>query len=299
MSTSVVSYIPSGLKSIWDDYFGLCKPRVVAVLLLTAIVGMFLAGPSLQDATSMILATLGIGLCASSAAAFNHVVDRRFDAVMYRTNKRPLPSGRLTSKQAIIFATTIGIVGFIVLFMWVNPLTAYLTLVSLVGYALVYTAFLKRATPQNITIGGLAGAAPPLLGWVAVSGQFEANSLLLVLIIFAWTPPHFWALAIHKREDYARAGIPMLPVTHGVEFTKIQILLYTLLMILTTALPFLVGMSGVIYLFGVAMLNMRFLYFSLRLFGRDDAVPLKMFWYSIRYIMWLFAFLLIDHYVSF
>jgi protoheme IX farnesyltransferase len=179
----------------------------------------------------------------------------------------------------------------------VNPLSAYLTLASLIGYALIYTAFLKRATPQNITIGGLAGAMPPLLGWVSITGTLEPNSLLLVLIIFAWTPPHFWALAIHKREDYAKAGIPMLPVTHGVAFTRLQILLYTCLLVLTTALPFITAMSGLIYLFGVVLLNMRFMYFALQLFGNDESVPLRMFWYSIRYIMWLFAWLLVDHYI--
>lgn len=284
-------------RTDWKDYINLCKPRVVAVLLLTAFVGMCLSTKSLPDVWLMVVALIGIGLCASSAAAFNHVVDRRFDAVMYRTRNRPLPTGKVNPFQAIGFASFIGIVGFLILYFLVNPLTAYLTLASLVGYALIYTAFLKRATPQNITIGGLAGAAPPLLGWTAVTGTFEPNSLLLVLIIFAWTPPHFWALAIHKREDYAKAGIPMLPVTHGVSFTRLQILLYTLLMISSTTLPYLTGMSGLIYLTGVAVLNTKFLYFSLQLFKDDESVPIRMFWYSIRYIMWLFAFLLVDHYL--
>jgi len=281
----------------WRDYYHLCKARVVAVLLLTAVVGMYLATPELPDFFLVITATFGIGLCASSAAAFNHVLDRRFDAVMYRTRNRPLPSGKVGTQQAIVFATGIGGFGFVILYFLVNPLTAYLTLLSLVGYALVYTAFLKRATPQNITIGGLAGAMPPLLGWTAMTGSFDGESLLLVLIIFAWTPPHFWALAIHKREDYAKAGIPMLPVTHGIEFTKLQILLYTFLMIIMTALPYVVGMGRLIYLLAIIVLNVRFLYFALQLFSTDESIPLRMFWYSIRYIMWLFFWLLVDHYL--
>jgi protoheme IX farnesyltransferase len=283
----------------WRDYYNLCKARVVAVLLLTAVVGMFLATPEVPNLILVVTATIGIGLCASSAAAFNHVLDRRFDAIMYRTRNRPLPSGKVGTQQAVLFAIIIGALGFSILYLLVNPLSAYLTLASLIGYALIYTAFLKRATPQNITIGGLAGAMPPLLGWVSITGTLEPNSLLLVLIIFAWTPPHFWALAIHKREDYAKAGIPMLPVTHGVAFTRLQILLYTCLLVITTALPFVTAMSGLIYLFGVVLLNMRFMYFALQLFGNDESVPLRMFWYSIRYIMWLFAWLLLDHYLIF
>ncbi|SBS36301.1 Protoheme IX farnesyltransferase [Marinomonas aquimarina] len=282
----------------WKDYYHLCKPRVVAVLLLTALVGMCLADSRLPNPLQLFVALLGIGLCASSAAAFNHVLDRRFDVMMARTRHRPLPTGHLRPSQAIAFACIIGVIGFLVLFEWVNPLTAYLTLASLLGYAVIYTAFLKRATPQNITIGGLAGAMPPLLGWVAVTGEIEPNSLLLVLIIFAWTPPHFWALAIHKRKEYALAGVPMLPVTHGVAFTRLQILLYTLLLILTTALPFVTGMSGIVYLLGVAALNLRMLMFALQLYNEDESIPIKMFWYSIRYIMWLFALLLVDHYLS-
>ncbi|TBR41067.1 protoheme IX farnesyltransferase [Marinomonas agarivorans] len=283
--------------AIWRDYYDLCKVRVVAVLLLTAIVGMLLASPHLPDLSKVIIATLGIGLCASSAAAFNHVLDRRFDALMYRTNQRPLPRGKVTTQQAVLFATSIGCLGFIILYFLINPLTAYLTLLSLIGYAVIYTAFLKRATPQNITIGGLAGAMPPLLGWVAMTNTLEANSLLLVLIIFAWTPPHFWSLAIHKRQDYAKAGIPMLPVTHGVQFTKLQILLYSLLMMATTVLPYIVNMSGLIYFVAVFFLNCRFLYFALQLFSTNESIPLRMFWFSIRYIMWLFFWLLIDHYI--
>lgn len=282
----------------WQDYYRLCKPRVVAVLLLTALVGMCLADSRLPNPVQLFLALLGIGLCASSAAAFNHVLDRRFDVMMARTRNRPLPAGHLRPSQAITFASIIGVLGFLVLYSLVNPLTAYLTLASLLGYAVIYTAFLKRATPQNITIGGLAGAMPPLLGWVAVSGEIEPNSLLLVLIIFAWTPPHFWSLAIYKRKEYSLAGVPMLPVTHGVAFTRLQILLYTLLLILTTALPFVTGMSGIVYLLGVAALNLRMLMFALQLYKKDESIPIKMFWYSIRYIMWLFALLLVDHYLS-
>lgn len=281
----------------WKDYYQLCKPRVVAVLLLTALVGMCLASRDLPDPIQVTVALIGIGLCAASAAAFNHVLDRRFDGVMSRTRNRPLPTGHLRPAQAIAFACIIGITGFVLLFVLINQLTAYLTLASLLGYAVIYTAFLKRATPQNITIGGLAGAMPPLLGWVAITGEFEPNSLLLVLIVFAWTPPHFWSLAIYKRNDYAEAGVPMLPVTHGVAFTRLQIVLYTLLLILTTALPFVTGMSGMIYLLGVVALNVRMLMFALQLYNEDEAIPIKMFWYSIRYIMWLFALLLVDHYL--
>ena len=283
----------------WRDYLELCKPRVVGVMLLTAVVGMFLAVPGLPPFSDVIFGSLGIALAAGSAAALNHIADRHIDARMARTHRRPLPQGRVAPFHALLFAALIGIGGIAILVFYVNPLTAWLTLASLIGYALVYTLFLKRATPQNIVIGGIAGAAPPLLGWVAVTGTLEPNALLLVLIIFAWTPPHFWSLCIHKRDDYARADIPMLPVTHGVRYTSLQILLYTILMIATTLLPVMTGMSGIIYLVGVSLLNIRFLQWALRLYrGRDSTAPMAMFRYSINYIMGLFVVLLVDHYGS-
>lgn len=278
-------------------YLELCKPRVVAVMLLTAIVGMFLATPGLPDIATVIWATLGIGAMAGGAAAVNHVMDRQIDARMARTHRRPLPQGKISANQALGFAALLSVAGMLILLVMVNQMTAWLTLAALVGYAVIYTVLLKRATPLNIVIGGIAGAAPPLLGWVAVTGAVEADSLLLVLIIFAWTPPHFWALCIHKKDDYARAGIPMLPVTHGESYTRLQILLYSVLMVLTTLFPFMTGMSGLIYLLGVTVLNARFIQWAWRVFqGRDRQAPLAMFWFSIKYIMWLFAVLLLDHY---
>lgn len=281
----------------WRHYLELCKPRVVAVMLLTVVVGMFLAVPGLPTLSNVIWGVLGIGLVASAAAAVNHVMDRKIDAKMCRTHRRPLPQGKINPVNALLFAAVLGVTGETILVVLVNPLTAWLTLLALIGYALIYTVFLKRATPQNIVIGGIAGAAPPLLGWVAVTGVIEPDSLLLVLIIFAWTPPHFWSLCIHKKEEYANAGIPMLPVTHGESYTRLQILLYTLLMIITTVFPFMTGMSGIIYLIGATVLNLRFLYWALRVYKAEDkAAPLAMFWYSIKYIMWLFVVLLVDHY---
>ncbi|MCV6611472.1 MAG: heme o synthase [Amphritea sp.] len=292
--------IESGLTSVQETcraYLELCKPRVVAVMLLTAVVGMFLAAPGLPDIYTIIWATLGIGLMAGGAAAVNHVMDRQIDARMARTHRRPLPQGKVSAAQALIFAGLLSMAGMMILTLLVNQLTAWLTLAALVGYAVIYTVLLKRATPLNIVIGGIAGAAPPLLGWVAITGAVEADSLLLVLIIFAWTPPHFWALCIHKKDDYARAGIPMLPVTHGESYTRLQILLYSVLMVLTTLFPFMTGMSGLIYLAGMTVLNIRFMQWAWRVYhGTDSQAPLAMFWFSIKYIMWLFAVLLLDHY---
>lgn len=282
----------------WRDYLELCKPRVVAVMLLTAIVGMCLATPEFPPVSIVISATLGIGLMASGAAAVNHVMDRNIDAKMARTHRRPLPQGKIGETRALIFAAMLSLSGVAVLIVWTNILTAWLTLGALIGYALVYTMVLKRATPLNIVIGGIAGAAPPLLGWVAVTGQIEPDSLLLVLIIFAWTPPHFWALCIHKKDDYARAGVPMLPVTHGEEYTRLHIMLYTVLMVITTLFPFMTGMSGAIYLIGVMLLNLRFIQWAIRVYRADDtAAPMAMFWFSVKYIMWLFVVLLVDHYI--
>ncbi|MGF1762367.1 heme o synthase [Aliivibrio kagoshimensis] len=283
--------------SQWHDYYELTKPKVVALMLLTVLVGMCLALPGALPLQALILGLLGIGLMAGSAAALNHVIDRKIDHEMARTHRRPLPEGKLSPKKALIFAFSIGIIGFVLLFTWVNPLTAWLTFASLIGYAVVYTLYLKRATPQNITIGGLAGAMPPLLGWTAVTNEFHGHALLLVIIIFAWTPPHFWALAIHRKEDYAKVNIPMLPVTHGVEFTKTCILLYTLLLAVATLFPVVVGMSGFIYLLGSSALSMGFIYKAWQLKYRERAgMAMGLFRFSIYHLMVLFVLLLVDHY---
>ena len=282
----------------WRDYLTLTKPRVVAVLVLTSMVGMLLARPVLPSVELFILANLGIGLAASAAAAVNHVVDRRIDAMMTRTKHRPVSEGKVSPINALLFAFALGVTGLGILVIVANPLTALLTFASIIGYAVIYTLYLKRATPQNIVIGGLAGAAPPLLGWVAVTNTIDPHALLLVAIIFAWTPPHFWALCIAKKEDYATADVPMLPVTHGDEYTRLQMLLYTILMVLVTMLPYLSGMSGVLYLLGVTIINARFLILLKKHSDtKDPQDAMALFWYSIRYIMWLFLFLLVDHFV--
>lgn len=282
----------------WRDYLTLTKPRVVAVLVLTSMVGMLLARPVLPSVELFILANLGIGLAASAAAAVNHVVDRRIDAMMTRTKHRPVSEGKVSPINALLFAFALGVTGLGILVIVANPLTALLTFASIIGYAVIYTSYLKRATPQNIVIGGLAGAAPPLLGWVAVTNTIDPYALLLVAIIFAWTPPHFWALCIAKKEDYATADVPMLPVTHGDEYTRLQMLLYTILMVLVTMLPYLSGMSGVLYLLGVTIINARFLILLKKHSDtKDPQDAMALFWYSIRYIMWLFLFLLVDHFV--
>jgi protoheme IX farnesyltransferase len=282
----------------WRDYLELTKPKVVALMLLTSVIGMFMAVPGMVPLDILIFGNLGIGLCAGAAAAVNHVVDSRIDLVMARTRNRPLAQGRVSTLQASLFALGIGLLGMILLLVLVNPLTAWLTLASLVGYAFIYTLFLKRATPQNIVVGGLAGAAPPLLGWVAVTGEVHGHALLLVLIIFAWTPPHFWALAIARREEYAAVDIPMLPVTHGVAFTKLYILLYTLIMFAITLLPFATLLSGPLYLVGAIILGAGFLYWALVLmFGEDETAPMQTFYYSIVYLGFLFIVMLLDHYL--
>ncbi|CAM5199706.1 heme o synthase [Alishewanella longhuensis] len=282
---------------LWRDYLELTKPKVVALLVLTAWVGMVLASDSLASWPLLISATLGIGLLSAAAAALNHVVDQRIDAQMARTHSRPVARGRVSSKNAIVFACSLALSGFLLLYFAVNPLTAWLTLLSLFGYAVVYTMFLKRATPQNIVIGGLAGAMPPLLGWTAVTGELHGHALLLVMIIFAWTPPHFWALAIHRRDDYARVNMPMLPVTHGIDFTKGAILLYTLLLCLVCLLPYIVGMTGAIYLVGSTLLNLRFLQYAWKLkFAADSSTAMATFKFSIVHLMVLFLVLLVDHY---
>jgi protoheme IX farnesyltransferase len=293
------------MAATFRQYWDLTKPRVVALIVFTALVGMLLAVdgvPNAAQAARGAVAFVGIWLAASSAAAINQILDARIDAKMARTSWRPIVVGQITPRQALLFALALAALSMLVLVLWVNPLTAALTFLSLIGYAVVYTVFLKRATPQNIVIGGIAGAAPPLLGWAAITGmQGEwdwAHALLLVLIIFLWTPPHFWALAIFRREDYARAMVPMLPVTHGVEYTRWQILIYTALLVLATLLPFAVAMSGWFYLGGALVLGGVFLYYAWRLMDPpDEFYAMRVFNYSIVYLMALFAFLLLDHWL--
>ena len=280
----------------WRDYLALCKLKVVALIVFTAIVGMFLATPGMVPLGALVFGTLGIGLAAASAAAINHVVDSGVDARMARTRNRPLPTGQLNSRNSLVFALSLGALAMIILVVFVNTLTALLTFTSLIGYAVIYTMYLKRATPQNIVIGGAAGAAPPVLGWTAVTGQLDPHALLLFLIIFTWTPPHFWALAIHRRAEYADVDIPMLPVTHGVPFTRLQVLLYTILLLVVSVLPFVTHMSGLLYLVGALLLGAGFLRYALRLMC-TDTIAMKTFGYSIVYLMGIFALLLVDHYV--
>jgi protoheme IX farnesyltransferase len=285
-------------RASWRDYYEMTKPNVVMLLLLTAVVGMCLASPGWVDATALICGLLGIGMLSASAAVINHVVDHKIDSQMARTFNRPVAKGKVSIAKASWFAAGLGVMGFVVLSLWVNMLTAWLTLASLVGYAVVYTMFLKRATPQNIVIGGIAGAAPPLLGWTAVTGEIHAHALLLVLIVFTWTPPHFWALAIHREKDYAKAKVPMLPVTHGIEFTKTSVLLYTVLLSLVCLLPYLVGMSDLIYLVGSSLLNVGFMHYAVKLkFAATSQTAMKTFKFSIVHLMVLFVVLLFDHYV--
>ena len=279
-------------------YFELTKPRVVALIVFTAVIGMFLAVPGLPPWKPVLFGSLGIWLAASSAAAINHLLDQRIDALMARTAHRPLPTGGLNSRQVLVFAIVLGVLSMILLVWQVNVLTAWLTFASLIGYAIVYTGYLKRATPQNIVIGGAAGAAPPVLGWAAISNTVDPHALLLFLIIFIWTPPHFWALAIFRREDYARALIPMLPVIYGVTYTRWQILFYTILLFIVTLLPWITGMSGLFYLGGAVVLGGVFLYYAVRLLNPpDELFAMEVFKYSIWYLMALFAFLLVDHWV--
>jgi protoheme IX farnesyltransferase len=286
------------LTTLFGNYLDLCKPKVVVLIVFTAIIGMFLAVPGMVPLQVLVFGTLGIGLAASSAAAFNHFLDRKQDAHMGRTSHRPLPTGQLEGSHVVAFATTLGVLAMLALMFFVNTLTAVLTFTSLIGYALVYTVYLKHATPQNIVIGGAAGAAPPVLGWCAVTGTIDPHALLLFLIIFVWTPPHFWALAVARRDEYAKANIPMLPVTHGADFTRLHILLYTILLILVTLLPYLTGMSGIFYFAVSLVLNVIFLYYSIVLIrSRDDGIAMKTFGFSILYLMILFAALLIDHYL--
>lgn len=299
MNTNTQTLQPS-IRQHWRDYFELTKPKVVALITFTAMVGMLLATSTRVPWEVLFFGSLGIALTAASAAAINHLVDRRVDALMARTCNRPLPNGHLDGRQVLLFALGIGLAGFLLLISFTNPLTTGLTFSSLIGYAVIYTIFLKRATPQNIVIGGAAGAAPPVLGWVAVTGQVDPQALLLFLIIFVWTPPHFWALAIHRRQEYATADIPMLPVTHGVAFTRLHILLYTVMLVVITLLPFLIGMSGWFYLVGAALLGTGFLYYATRLFiTKNDCLAMPTFGFSIIYLFGLFAVLMVDHYLPF
>ncbi|MDP5054281.1 MAG: heme o synthase [Congregibacter sp.] len=285
-------------RAIWRDYKELTKPGVVALLILTSAIGMFMAVPGWVPLDVLILGNLGIAFCAAAAATVNHVVDQKIDQRMARTKNRPLAKGRVSNRNAIIFASALAVAGMGILLFWINALTAWLTFASLVGYAFIYTLFLKRATPQNIVIGGLAGAAPPLLGWTAVTGEIHGHALLLVLIIFAWTPPHFWALAIHRREEYALVDIPMLPVTHGVRFTQLHIILYTIIMFLITLLPFATRLSSWLYLAGAVVLGLRFFYWSIEIWReKNPKAPIYAFKYSITYLMLLFLIMLLDHYL--
>jgi protoheme IX farnesyltransferase len=295
MSTSASTV---AARPVWKLYFELTKPKVVALIVFTAIVGTLLSSPGMPPLDALIWGNLGIALASACAAAINHVLDQKIDEQMSRTRGRPLPRGTLKTSQALGFAFVLGALSMVILWFLVNPLTAVLTFASLIGYAVIYTVFLKRATSQNIVIGGAAGAAPPVLGWAAVTNSIEPNALLLFLIIFIWTPPHFWALAIARRDEYANAGIPMLPVTHGIPYTRLQVLLYTVLLVLVTLMPWISGMSGLIYLAAVLVLNARFLYYAFALKLTDRAeLPMKVFKFSISYLMWLFVALLVDHYL--
>lgn len=297
-SATEVTAVGSQVSAGWRDYLELCKPRVVALMILTSVIGMLLATPGMVPWEVMILGNLGIALCAGSAATINHLVDRRIDRQMLRTRNRPIATGRLGSLPAAAFALLTGTLGMMILLIFINPVTAWLTLASLLGYAVIYTLFLKRATPQNIVIGGIAGAAPPLLGWTAVTGDIGGHGLLLMLIIFAWTPPHFWALAVYRKEDYAKADIPMLPVTHGERYTKIHIVLYTLMLLAVSLLPYATGMLSWLYLLGAVTLGGGFLYWSVRLLLSDDRqLGMDTFRYSIIYLMALFVIMLADHYL--
>ena len=286
-------------QASWRDYYQLTKPKVVALMMVTTLVGMALASPGWIPLNALILGNIGIALCAGSAACVNHLVDEEIDQRMARTQGRPVAAGRVPVKNAVIFAAVTAALGAGILAYGVNMLTAWLTLASLIGYAFIYTLLLKRATPQNIVIGGLAGAAPPLLGWTSVTGSIDPEALLLVLIIFAWTPPHFWALAIHRKDEYAKVNVPMLPVTHGDKFTRLHILLYTIILVLITIMPYLIGMSGLVYLAGAMVLNIGYLYWGVRLMvSEDEKDPMRSFGYSIWYLLALFVALLVDHYWS-
>jgi protoheme IX farnesyltransferase len=284
-------------RSSFQNFLALCKPRVTTLIVFTAMIGMFLATPNMVPLNILLAATIGIGMASGAAAAFNCLVEQSIDAKMARTRGRPLPTGQVTSGQTCIFATIMASIGLAILYLQVNPLTMWLTLATFVGYAVIYTVFLKPATPLNIVIGGLSGAMPPALGWAAVTGEVSAQALILVLIIFAWTPPHFWALALYRREEYAKSGLPMLPVTHGEEYTRLQILLYTIILAAVTLMPFAMRMSGFIYLGSAVLLDGVFMAYAIGLYRKySDALARSMFKFSILYLTLLFAALLVDHY---
>jgi protoheme IX farnesyltransferase len=287
----------ASVGATWRDYYEMCKPRVVLLMLLCTLVGMFLATEGMVPWNIIVFGNLGVALVAGSAAALNHMVDATIDAKMARTRNRPVATGRVSNTQGAVFVGVTGLLGLGILYVLINPITAWLNLASWIGYGLVYSVYLKRATPQNIVIGGLFGAAPPLFGWTAVTGSIDGGGLLLVLIIFAWTPPHFWALAIDRIDEYREVDIPMLPVTHGEDYTKLHILLYTIILIITSVLPYLIGMSNVLYLVSALALGAGFLYWSLMMFTKNERAPIETFRYSIIYLMLLFLALLVDHYL--
>ena len=290
--------ITTNSAATWRDYYEMCKPRVLMLMILTSLVGMFLAVPGMVPVDVLVLGNLGIALVAGSGAVVNHLIDRKIDVVMKRTHNRPIPQGRVDPLQAGIFAAVIGLAGMAILLLWVNPLSAWLTLASFIGYAFIYTGYLKHATPQNIVIGGLAGAMPPLLGWSAVTGTIEADAVVLVLIIFAWTPPHFWALAIHRKEEYAKSGVPMLPVTHGERVTKIHITVYTAILVVISVIPYFSGMSSLLYLTAALALGAGFMFWSLKLMRNPvPSTAMDTFKYSIVYLALLFVALVVDHYL--
>lgn len=295
MSESITEASKEGLE--WRDFYELTKPNVVYLMLLTSAIGMFMSTPGVVPLDILIFGNLGIGLCSACGAVVNHLVDQRIDIIMARTHNRPIAQGRIKPKQAAVFAIVLGVAGMAVLLIMVNQITAWLTLFSLIGYAGVYSLWLKRATPQNIVIGGLPGAAPPLLGWVAVTNEIQGHALLLVLIVFAWTPPHFWALAINRKDDYAKAGIPMLPVTHGVKYTAFHIFLYTLVLIAASLLPFATGMSGPLYLAAAVVLGLIHLFWAIQIMRGKPKAPMQTFKYSIVYLMAIYLFMLLDHYI--
>ena len=297
MNTAVIPSLHHAKLSLYS-FFQLCKPRVNSLIVFTAVIGMFLSTPGMVPWPILLAATVGIGLVSGAAAAFNCLIEQKLDAVMVRTQARPLPTGQVTSVQTALFATIIGGIGLVVLYFWVNPLTMWLTLATFFGYAVIYTIFLKPATPMNIVIGGASGAMPPILGWAAVNNSVAPEALILFLIIFAWTPPHFWALALYRRKEYEKVGIPMLPVTHGEKFTLLHILLYTIILVTITLMPFFHGMSGWVYLIPAIALDAGFLYYTIKLYLRySDALAMKTFKFSIIYLAALFAALLIDHYL--
>jgi len=295
MESTITNDTPISIKV--NNFLGLCKLKVIALILFTTFVGMLLSSQEMAPLQPLIFGLIGIGMAAASGAAINHVVDHHIDSIMARTRRRPLPQAKLTQREALIFALSLAFIAMMILILFVNLLTAALTFVALIGYAVIYTMYLKRSTPMNIVWGGAAGAAPPLLGWAAITGEVNQEALLLFLIIFIWTPPHFWALAIKRKDEYAKAKIPMLPVTHGIEYTKLHVLLYTVLLLTVSLLPFLIHMSGVIYLIGAVSLGLVFVYHAWRLYRTEgDKHAMKTFAFSIIYLSSIFGFLLVDHY---